>query len=124
MYFHEEGKPPTIALSERLSEGSSLYRCVLAEELGHHFTSAGNLLPSRYFYRLWRSNISRGEYKARKWAAETLIPRQKLKAALAAGARETWELAEEFGVTCEIVQLRLSLNDCQELIRSYRGQED
>ena len=89
LYFHEEGKPPTIALSERLSEGSSLYRCVLAEELGHHFTSAGNLLPSRYFYRLWRSNISRGEYKARKWAAETLIPRQKLKAALAAGARET-----------------------------------
>lgn len=53
-----------------------------------------------------------------------MIPRQKLKAALAAGARETWELAEEFGVTCEIVQLRLSLNDCQELIRSYRGQED
>lgn len=111
LYFCEEGKQPTIALAERLAEGSSLYRCVLAEELGHHFTSAGNLLPSRYFYRLWRSNIGRGEYKARKWAAEALMPGPMLKTALAAGSCEAWELAEEFGVTNEMVVFRMGLGD-------------
>lgn len=123
LYFHEEGKQPTIALAERLTEGSSLYRCVLAEELGHHFTSAGNLLPSRYFYSLWQSNIGSGEFKARKWAAEVLMPAPNIKAALAAGTCEAWELAEEFGVTNEMVRFRFCLQDCQKLLQISRDNE-
>ncbi|MCH1982457.1 ImmA/IrrE family metallo-endopeptidase [Ruminococcus sp. OA3] len=70
--------------------------CVLAEELGHHYTTAGNILDQT-------ATINRKqEYKARLWAYDKLIGLQGLIHAYAHGCK-TWnetadflEVSEEF----------------------------
>lgn len=91
------------------------FRCVLAEELGHHYTSAGNNLPVKFSSYRQKMNISRSEYYARKWAALELMPLDMVKKALAAGILEVWELAEEFDVTEDVVRFRMGLPDVQGL---------
>lgn len=45
IYWHKPGLPPIIGLSKTLKQCSSAYfRCVLAEEIGHHFTATSNTL--------------------------------------------------------------------------------
>lgn len=66
-------------LSSRFSTAMS----VLAEELGPHYTSHGVGLPVEHFNLEQREHISLVEFKARKWAALKLMPRDRLMAALA-----------------------------------------
>lgn len=111
IYYHEEGRRPAIGIARRIREGSCLFRCVMAEELGHHFTSTGNILPVKCSnYRL-RLAINRAEYQARKWGALRLMPAEQVKNALVAGITEVWELAEDFGVTEDLVRFRLRIED-------------
>jgi Zn-dependent peptidase ImmA (M78 family) len=107
--------PPIIGISNRLFECSPRFRCVLAEELGHHFTTAGDALPKRFFSYRDRLSVSKAEYRALKWAAECLIPRNKLERALRSGCTEVWSLAEWFGVTDEMVKFRLDFINNQEI---------
>lgn len=72
-------------------------KCVLAKELGHHWTGSNtNPVSANYRERL---NISKIEYKANKWAIEKLIPFNDFIAAIEKGIINTWELAEYFCVT-------------------------
>lgn len=68
-------------------------RVHLAHELGHCATGS--------FYNRWaaRDIRQRHELRADKWAIEKLIPKEALETAVASGFRESWELAEYFGVT-------------------------
>ncbi len=74
--------------------------CVLAEELGHYYTSVGNILDQRDM------NNARQELRARKWAYEKIIPIADVIRAANAGCRLAWEFAEfldvdeEFAVEC------------------------
>lgn len=63
-------------------------RCVLAEELGHHYTTVGDILD--------QSDISnrKQERKARAWAYEKMIPLTSIKQAFTVGYTEPWEIAE------------------------------
>jgi Zn-dependent peptidase ImmA (M78 family) len=72
--------------------------CILAEELGHHYTSVGNIID--------QSNLNnrRQERKAREWAHQRLIPLTALIKALNSGARNYHELAEFLGVTEEFLR--------------------
>lgn len=101
--------PPVIGISNRLFECSPRFRCVLAEELGHHFTTAGDALPKKFFHYRNRLSVSRAEYRAQKWAAEYLIPKKQLHKALRAGNDTLWDLAALFDVTEEMVEFRLRL---------------
>lgn len=75
--------------------------CILAEELGHHFTSGGNILDQS-------SIVNRKqELKARSWAYEKLIPLSKIVQAQKEGIRNRFELAEYLGVTEEFLQSAL-----------------
>ncbi len=48
IYWHKPGLPPIIGLSNSLKQCSPAYlRCILAEEIGHHFTAAGNTLTRK-----------------------------------------------------------------------------
>lgn len=123
-YYHEEGLVPTIGIARHIGEYSPLYDCVLAEELGHHYTTTGYHLPVKYFNYANRQNISRAEYRAMKWAALKLMPVEHIKRALHAGFCEIWELAEEFGVTEELVRFRMKLEDCQEMLLASRDGEE
>jgi Zn-dependent peptidase ImmA (M78 family) len=69
----------------------------LAHELGHCATDS--------FYRRHMPAYCRGqlENRADRWAYERLTPAADIQAALDAGIREPWELAERFGVTDEFM---------------------
>lgn len=86
-------------------------RCIMAEELGHHFTSAGICIPTKKEFYCFtdRTNITKAEYKALKWAATHLMPEHDLLDVIKEGLYEPWELAEHFNVTETFAIFRLRL---------------
>lgn len=67
--------------------------CVLAEELGHHFTTGGDILDQKSIAN------RKQELKARTWAYEKLIPLNKIVQAQKDGVQSHYELAEYLNVT-------------------------
>lgn len=66
-----------ILILEKLKNNVSRLTEVLAEELGHYFTSTGvNFCPTNYFEKVI---IDKCENKALKWACDFLIPDDELK---------------------------------------------
>lgn len=111
LYYADDGLDPAIGIAQRIENNTALLRCVLAEELGHHFTSAGSHLPKECYNFADRLRVSKTEYKALKWAATYLIPLDKLYDCFHRGIIATWELADYFTVTENMVRLRLALPD-------------
>lgn len=72
--------------------------CVLAEELGHHYTSYGNILD--------QSDISnrKQELRARAWAYNKQIGLLGLIRAYEHGCRNRFEIAEYLEVTEEVLE--------------------
>lgn len=75
--------------------------CILAEELGHYFTSTGNILD--------QSKITnrKQELRARRWAVKKLVTLKGIIAAYEAGVKNRHELAEYLGVTEEFINTSL-----------------
>ena len=73
-------------------------KCVLAEELGHHYTTVGNILDM--------TDISnrKQERQARMWGYDKLIGLKRLIEAYEHGCRDRYELAEYLEVTDEYLQ--------------------
>jgi hypothetical protein len=67
--------------------------CVLAEEMGHHHTTVGNILDQS------KAVNRKQERRARAWAFERLIDLNSLINASMHGIRNKYELAEYLGVT-------------------------
>lgn len=109
VYWKHPELPPIIGLSKALFGNRKHFRTVLAEELGHHFTTAGNYVWEVCFHYSDRVNASRAEYRARKWAARYVMPRDKLVNALRRGIVEIWDLSDCFEVDEELVRLRLEI---------------
>lgn len=65
--------------------------CVLAEELGHYFTSSGDILNDSV-------NSIKQEYRARLWAYNLQIGLSGLIAAHKAGCKNTYDTAEFLNV--------------------------
>lgn len=72
--------------------------CILAEELGHYFTTVGNILD--------QSEVSnrKQEQRARLWAYDRMIGLLGLIDCYKAGCRNRYEAAEHLGVTEEFFQ--------------------
>jgi len=72
--------------------------CILAEELGHYYTTTGDILN--------QNNICnrKQELLARKWGFEKLIPLEKLIGASFDGCKNIFELSENLGVTEEFLK--------------------
>lgn len=72
--------------------------CILAEELGHHYTSVGNIIdPADIRNR-------KQELRARDWAYTRLVPLSKIVQAYHAGVTDRYELAEYLGVSEQFLQ--------------------
>ncbi|MCK9326099.1 MAG: ImmA/IrrE family metallo-endopeptidase [Bacteroidales bacterium] len=71
--------------------------CTLAEELGHHYTSIGDILDQS------RIENRKQECRARAWAYQRLVGPEKLIAAFECGVRNRYELAEFLNVTEEFI---------------------
>ena len=84
-------------------------KCVLAEELGHHHTTVGNILDM--------TDISnrKQERQARLWGYDKLIGLRRLIEAYEHGCRDRYELAEYLEVTDEYLQ------DCIDCYRDKYG---
>ncbi|KIL35125.1 membrane protein [Cohnella kolymensis] len=67
--------------------------CILAEELGHHYTTIGNILN--------QNNVvnRKQELRARSWAYERLVPLNGIVEASLAGVKGKHEIAEFLEVT-------------------------
>lgn len=76
-----------VALSNQI-ETTARKACVLAEELGHYYTTVGNILDQN------DSNSRKQERTARKWAYEKLVPRNSIETAFKKGYTTLWDLAE------------------------------
>lgn len=108
-YWHPIDAYPIIGLSLKLHSDYRLHRCVLAEELGHHFTSSGERIAKKHHSLQDRLMIDKCEYKALRWAAKHLVPENDLLDAVSEGLYEIWELADHFSVTEDMMRFRLRL---------------
>lgn len=72
--------------------------CVLAEELGHHYTTVGNILDQS------KAENRKQERRARLWAYRRAFDLIDLVSAYKYGCRNRYELAEYLEVTEEFLQ--------------------
>lgn len=72
----------------RYGMNNSEKACILAEELGHYYTTVGNILDQRDI-----SN-QKQEYRARAWAYERLLPLYEINRAILAGCHTFYDMAE------------------------------
>lgn len=72
--------------------------CILAEELGHYYTSSGDITD------LTDIRNRKQELRAREWAYRRLVPLEKIVEAYHSGITSRYELAEFLGVTEEFLQ--------------------
>lgn len=103
LYFNEN-----IAIEKSLTQKEKA--CVLAEELGHHYTSAGNILD------LEKSENIKQERRARMWAYNKQIGLIGIINAYKRGCRNIHEMADHLDVTEEF------LRDALEAYRLKYGQ--
>lgn len=105
MYDHEYGS--IIILDKILHSFPRLHRCVLAEEIGHYFTTIDTNLLIAYTSYANQIKLTRAERKAMQFATNLLIPNQELTDALDKGYRNYYELAEYFDVTEDFIRHKL-----------------
>lgn len=74
-------------------ETSSQKACILAEELGHHHTSSGNIMDQTV------TENRQQERRARLWAYDKLIGLHGIIDAFEHGCRNRYEIAEYLDVT-------------------------
>lgn len=67
--------------------------CVLAEEMGHYYTTSGNILDQK------KTAHIKQEKRAKNWGYEKLIPLKSFVEASREEISNRYELAEFFGVT-------------------------
>lgn len=72
--------------------------CILSEELGHYYTTYGNILDQT------NTNNRKQEKKARNWGYERLVGIVQLINAFEKGIREKHELADYLNVTEEFLE--------------------
>lgn len=72
---HPKLDRPAIGLHNELNTNERLLRCVLAEEIGHHFTGTGRYLVA--YNNNQRLYLDRLEYRAVAWAVNYLVPVDK-----------------------------------------------
>lgn len=89
-----------IILDKKLSNNQER-KCILAEEIGHHYTTYGNIIDE--------NDISnkKQELFARKWAYKKLVGILDIINAFKIGIRNRYELAEYLNITEEFLQSAL-----------------
>ena len=85
-----------ILLNERLGDETCAQHCALAEELGHHFTTAGDCLIDTDGDP---ASVGRAEERAKRWAAKELVTLPDIVEAFKNGCRTRSEVAEFLDVT-------------------------
>lgn len=106
IYLTVPGIPPTIGISKSIANDRCKYISLIAEELGHHFTSVGNLIinSENYSEKLQKN---KKENIAKKWAANFLISDEDFVRALYKCISTSCDMCEYFNVTNEILNYKI-----------------
>ncbi|KUO75685.1 MAG: hypothetical protein APF77_04110 [Clostridia bacterium BRH_c25] len=95
LYCEDYDISPIIALNKQYIENSKEEACIVAEELGHYYTSSGDLLDEAADMTVVRKQ----EEKARRWAAKRIISLNDIIKGYEYGARTQQEFAEYLETT-------------------------
>lgn len=106
IYLKTSDLCPIIGINRSLINNSKKYISVLAEELGHYFTSRGNLVSECITYRE-KLNKSKEEKRARIWASNFLISDNEIIGAILQNVNTIYGLSIHFNVTEEIIKYKL-----------------
>ncbi|EDT75823.1 ImmA/IrrE family metallo-endopeptidase [Clostridium butyricum] len=106
IYINIPGLDPVIGINKNIIDSSRLYISTLGEELGHHFTTCGNLTTTSKTYNDVLMKAKQ-EQKAKVWASNFLISDRDFVHALNNCIISKDEMAEYFHVTEEIVNLKI-----------------
>ena len=87
-----------IGLNYRKIDNSVQEKEILAEELGHYYCNA------LYNINSDATTIMKKEYRAKKWAFQTLIPYQVLLSLKEQGYTAIYDIAEKLDVSQELVE--------------------
>lgn len=98
----------TAAISNNIDTNAER-ACVLAEEMGHHYTSSGNIIDQTDVQN------RKQEFRARMWAYNEMVGLMGIIDAYKNGCRNSYEVAEYLEVTEEF------LNDTLEAYRDKYG---
>ena len=111
IYFSIPGVPPTIGIKQSIVSYSFIYISVLAEELGRHFTTSGNLPDdsTNYVEELEKNK------KDKLWAANFLISDEEFVQALYDCIPTIYDITEYFNVTEEMINYKISSITLNEL---------
>ncbi len=106
IYFKVPNLPPTIGIHKSILSYSYLYTSVIAEELGHHFTTYGDLTCYETNYL---DNVikNKKESIAKFWAADFLISDDEFEQALHNSISTIEDMCEYFNVTKEILDYKI-----------------
>lgn len=96
-YYAETTLGNVILLNKNL-ETTIERKCTLVEELGHHYTSYGNITD------LSKVENRKQELKARRWGYERLVPLGKLIEAYKYGCRNRYEISNYIEVTEQFLE--------------------
>lgn len=72
--------------------------CILAEELGHHFTTYGDILDQTSIHN------QKNEERAHRWAAQAIFKPERLIDAFKVGVRNRWELSQFLDLTEDFIE--------------------
>lgn len=108
LYLNLKSTGPIIYLDKDIITNTPLARSILAEELGHHFTTVGNTLCLHKNY-INRIKIGKIEYSALRWAGKQLIPDEELIEFAKHNKHNPRIFAERFNVTLEFMVMRLKI---------------
>lgn len=101
LYYNDTDVAPLIALNKQCIEDTSEELCIMAEELGHHYTTTGNILDQSI------TENRKQELKARRWAVKKLIRIEHFIEAYNAGITLRYELADYLNVTEEFSDMAI-----------------
>lgn len=96
--YIRDGSKSIIIIDKMLRENSAEYRCVLAHEVGHHFTAPRTSLLKAHTCYGNEVEMSKDEYRASVWATDYLIPDVNLINTILAGYNTVTQLAEQLFV--------------------------
>ena len=106
LYDYRHNEIPMILLDSSLKTDRKLLRCVLSEEIGHHFTTSQNIMV---FSRKDNYVYMKYEKLALWWATKYLMPLKELIKVINSGLFLTYEIAEHFEVTERFAGIGLKL---------------
>lgn len=106
MYINIPGFPPTILIDKSVINDRCKFLSILSEELGHHFTTFGNL-PQKSKSYSEKLQKNKKENQAKFWAANFLISDEDFVQALCNCISTPCDICDCFDITDEILQHKI-----------------